>query len=322
VAAWFIQWPVAEPALVIGVAEVLRRASTWTSGCRLVVIGAVAAVVLGCSGTSDPITGDRASPNPRPPATPTSRGSQPSGGPRPAPHPRPASPRLIATRDHIPVLTYHQIRNWRPTDGPAARRLITPPGVFAAQMDALDRSGYATISGTRLVNHLLAGVPLPPKPLLVTFDDASQGQYTSALPILRRHRFVATFFVMTVVLDKPGWLSRAQIRRLDRLGMTIAAHRWDHRPVPAYRGDDWRVQLVRPARELGRLVGHRVRLFAYPYGRWTRAAFPKLERSGYLAAFQLAGPMDPRGPRWTIRRIMVAPTWSNGTLLRQLTHSF
>jgi hypothetical protein len=129
-------------------------------------------------------------------------------------------------------LTYHQIRNWRPTDGPAARRLITPPGVFAAQMDALDRSGYATISGTRLVNHLLAGVPLPPKPLLVTFDDASQGQYTSALPILRRHRFVATFFVMTVVLDKPGWLSRAQIRRLDRLGMTIAAHRWDHRPVP------------------------------------------------------------------------------------------
>jgi hypothetical protein len=60
---------------------------------------------------------------------------------------------------------------------------------------------------------------------------------------------------------------------------------------------------VRPARELGRLVGHRVRLFAYPYGRWVRAAFPKLRQAGYLAAFQLAAPMDATGPQWTIRRI-------------------
>jgi peptidoglycan/xylan/chitin deacetylase (PgdA/CDA1 family) len=128
-----------------------------------------------------------------------------------------ASPRVLAARAHIPVLTYHQVRDWRPTDSPAARQLITPPAVFAAQMDALDHAGYTAISGTRLVNHLLTGAPLPPKPLLVTFDDASQGQYTNALPILRRHRFVATFFVMTVVLDKPHWLSRAQVRQLDRL---------------------------------------------------------------------------------------------------------
>ena len=156
----------------------------------------------------------------------------------------------------------------------------------------------------------------------MTFDDASQGQYANALPILRRHRFVATFFVMTVVLDKPHWLSRAQVRRLDRLGMTIAAHSWDHQPVTGYHGADWRTQLVTPARELGRLLGHRVRLFAYPYGRWSRAAFPKLRQAGYVAAFQLATPMDATGPQWTIRRIMVAPTWSRATLLGRAAHSF
>jgi peptidoglycan/xylan/chitin deacetylase (PgdA/CDA1 family) len=63
-----------------------------------------------------------------------------------------------------------------------------------------------------------------------------------------------------VVVDTPGWLSRAEVRRLDRLGTTIAAHSWDHQPVPGYRGGDWRLQLLRAARELGRLVGHRVRL--------------------------------------------------------------
>jgi peptidoglycan/xylan/chitin deacetylase (PgdA/CDA1 family) len=305
----------------MGEDAVLSRGSAWRIGWRLAVVGVIAALV-GCSGPGRPASADRPDPSQPPAASPTSRGSQPSGGLRPAPRPRPASPRLIAARAHIPVLTYHQIRDWRPTDSPAARLLITPPAVFAAQMDALDRAGYTTISGTRLVDHLLTGLPLPPKPLLVTFDDASQGQYTNALPILRRHRFVATFFVMTVVLDKPRWLSRDQVRQLDRLGMTIGAHSWDHQPQPAYRGGDWRVQLNRPARELGRLVGHRVRLFAYPYGRWTRAAFPHLKQAGYLAAFQLAGPMDPTGPRWTIRRIMVAPTWSRATLLARIAHSF
>jgi peptidoglycan/xylan/chitin deacetylase (PgdA/CDA1 family) len=289
-------------------------------GGRLVIVG-VAAALIGCSGPSHPTTADRANPN-RPRATATSRGGQPPGGRQPAASPRPAGRRLIAARAHIPVLTYHQVRDWRPSDSPAARQLITPPAVFAAQMDALAHAGYATISGTRLVDHLLTGAPLPPKPLLVTFDDASQGQYTNALPILRRHRFVATFFVMTVVLDKPHWLSRAQVRRLDRLGMTIAAHSWDHQPVPTYHGPDWRIQLVRPAGELGRLVGHPVRLFAYPYGRCTRTAFPKLRQAGYVAAFQLAGPMDPTGPQWTIRRIMVAPTWSMATLLGRIAHSF
>jgi hypothetical protein len=37
-----------------------------------------------------------------------------------------------------------------------------------------------------------------------------------------------------------------------------------------------------------------------------------------VAAFQL----DPTGPQWTIRRIMVAPTWSSATLLGRLAHSF
>jgi peptidoglycan/xylan/chitin deacetylase (PgdA/CDA1 family) len=300
---------------------VLLRGWTWRIGWRLVVVS-VAAILVGCSGPSRPATADRAGPNPRATTTPTSRSSQPAGGRRPAPRSGSASPRVIAARAHIPVLTYHQVRDWRPTDSPAARQLITPPAVFAAQMDALDHAGYTAISGTRLVTHLFTGAHLPPKPLLVTFDDASQGQYTNALPILRRHRFVATFFVMTVVLDKPHWLSRAQVRQLDRLGMTIGAHSWDHQPVPAYRGGDWRVQLVRPARELGRLVGHRVWLFAYPYGRWTRAAFSHLRQAGYVAAFQLASPMDPTGPQWTIRRIMVTPTWSRPTLLGRITHSF
>ena len=217
------------------------------------------------------------------------------------------------------MLTYHQIRNWQPTDSPAARRLITPPRVFAAQMDAMAHAGYATITGTRLVEHLLHDAPLPPTPVAVTFDDASQGQYTNALPILRRHRFVATFFVMTVVLDKPGWLSRDQVRRLDQAGMTIGVHTWDHHRVTTYTRSDWVRQLERPKAELEDLVGHRLEMFAYPYGAWNSAVLPHVQQAGYRAAFQLTDqPPNPQHPLLTIRRVLTSSGWDTGALLARL----
>jgi pimeloyl-ACP methyl ester carboxylesterase len=73
--------------------------------------------------------------------------------------------------------------------------------------------------------------------------------------VLRRHRFTAAFFVMTVVLDKPGWLTRDEVRALDRAGMTIGAHTWDHRPMGEYGERDWRVQLDAPRADLETLVG-------------------------------------------------------------------
>ena len=56
----------------------------------------------------------------------------------------------------------------------------------------------------------------------------------------------ATFFIMTIVLDKPNWMSRNDLRRLDAAGHTIAAHTWDHHRADRYSGNDWKVQFDRP----------------------------------------------------------------------------
>jgi len=250
-------------------------------------------------------------------------------------HPRPAPPRptasatpaprtdaaAVAARARIPVLCYHQIRTPTSADGADDRAYIVSPSVFAAQMRALARAGYSTITGDQLVEHLLRGAPLPRKPVLLTFDDASAGQYTHAFAVLRRHHFKATFFIMTVVLGKPGWLTRGQVRELDRAGMTIGAHTWDHKPVPQYAGDDWQTEITAPTRDLQRLVGHRVRLFAYPYGLHDSKAIPYLWRAGLRAAFQLGERLDRRHPLWTIRR-MIVPEISGQQLLREMRTNF
>ena len=227
----------------------------------------------------------------------------------------------VAARARIPVLCYHQIRNPTSADGAAARPYIVRPSVFAAHMRALAQAGYTTITGEQLVDHLAHGAPLPERPVLLTFDDASAGQYTHAFPVLRRHRFRATFFIMTVVLGKPGWLTREQVRKLDQAGMTIGAHTWDHQPVPQYTDTDWHTEITAPTRDLQRLVGHRIRLFAYPYGLHDNKAIPYLRRAGLRAAFQLAERLDRRQPLWTIRRIIV-PEVSGKQLLREMRKDF
>jgi peptidoglycan/xylan/chitin deacetylase (PgdA/CDA1 family) len=252
------------------------------------------------------------------------------GGSKPPPHPSAtptatARPRTdaaaVAARAHIPVLCYHQIREPTASDSAAARTYIVRPSVLAAQMRALDRAGYTPITGDQFIAHVARGAPLPRRPVLLTFDDASSGQYASALPVLRRHRFVATFFVMTVVLGKPGWLTRGQVRALDRAGMTIAAHTWDHKEVPQYADTDWRVELTEPRHQLERMVGHPVRLFAYPDGVWSSDAFPRLRAAGYEAAFQLADRLDRHAPLFTLRRIIV-PEISGSQLLREIRADF
>lgn len=245
--------------------------------------------------------------------------------PRAATHARPR-PRTdvaaVASRAHVPVLCYHQIRALTTGDAAQDRVYIVPPKVLDAQLGALERAGYHTVSARDVAAHMAVGRRLPSKPVLLTFDDASAGQRTRALPILRRHGFTATFFVMTVVLDNPGWLTRTQVRELDRAGMEIGAHTWDHRAVPGYGGKDWRVQLTEPKAELERIVGHPVAAFAFPFGAWNAAAFAPLRDAGVKIAFQLSEALDPQAPMLTTRRILVGPDVSGGELLRMVRQDF
>jgi peptidoglycan/xylan/chitin deacetylase (PgdA/CDA1 family) len=236
--------------------------------------------------------------------------------------PRPGTAAEIAARSTVPVLCYHQVREPTAADGPGARPLICPPDVLTRQLEGLLEAGMHPVTGDALVDHLQFGTPLPDRPVLVSFDDASGGQYGAALPILRRLGVPATFFVMTVVLDRPHWLSRDDVRALDAAGMTIASHTWDHHPVTKYGAKDWATQLEKPRAQLSAIVGHEVELFAYPYGAWNRAALPHVQAAGYRAAFQLTDqPADPQLPLLTIRRVLTLPTWDVPTLLTRLAAS-
>ena len=87
---------------------------------------------------------------------------------------------VILGKKQIPVLCYHQIRDWRPTDSKVSRTYIVPPSAFALQIRMLADSGYHSISPDQLYAYLLTGAALPSKPIMLTFDDTDLDQYTIA----------------------------------------------------------------------------------------------------------------------------------------------
>ena len=271
---------------------------------RLAPLLALALVLVGCGHS------------PRDAVAPRPASAGAAGQPAASASAATADPATIVARATVPVLCFHQVRDWRASDSAADRSIITPPSVLAKQMDVLARHHFTPITSDALYAHLTTGAPLPPQPILLTFDDGSESQVANAVPILERHHFPAVFFPMTVVLDKPQWITRDQLRRLGASGISVGSHTYDHNDVAHYKGADFQTQLVDPRRDLSRIVGKPVDDFAYPYGSWRRSSLPHVKAAGYRMAFGLDTPMDRTLPLFSYPRVIVPPTWSEARLLQ------
>ena len=280
----------------------------------------VAAAGLALAGCSRPAGGRQAaaaSSTLPTPAAPVSVAAPSASAP-----PTAGTPQEILARSTVPVLCFHQLRDFRPDDSAYARTMITPPAVFTAQLQALHDGGWTPVTAAALVDHLQFGADLPPLPVLLSFDDGSATHHSVALPVLTRFGFPAIFFPMTVVLNKPDWLSDDQLRELDGAGMTIGAHTWDHQRMDRLAADQWTTQVDQPKARLADILGHPVDLMAYPYGMWSQEALAHVRAAGYRAAFQLSDAQDRGQPLLTIRRVMPPPTWDGPTVLRHLQSDF
>jgi len=73
---------------------------------------------------------------------------------------------------------------------------IVTPETFAMHMRVLYENGFNTVSLQQLVGFVDYGIPLPPNPVVITFDDGYLSVYTYAFPVLKQYGFVATSFII------------------------------------------------------------------------------------------------------------------------------
>ncbi len=235
---------------------------------------------------------------------------------------KPADAATVLARKQVPILCYHQIRDWTARDSKVAKDYIVPVADFKAQLKMLADSGYNTILPDQLFSYLNYGTELPEKPIMLTFDDTDLDQYTIAAPEMKKYGFKGVFFIMTVSLGRPNYMTKAQVRELSDAGHVIGSHTWDHHNVKKYQGNDWVTQIEKPTKTLQEITGKEIRYFAYPFGLWNREAIPELKKRGFDGAFALAEKRDEHDPLFTVRRIIASGYWSPRTLHNSITRSF
>ncbi|UKJ08586.1 polysaccharide deacetylase family protein [Solitalea lacus] len=233
-----------------------------------------------------------------------------------------ASVAEILAKKEVPILCYHQIRDWKASDSKAAKDYIIPVSTFKAHMKMLADSGYHTVLPDQVYNYLVYGDPLPTKPVMLTFDDTEENQFLVANEELKKYGYKGVYFIMTVSIGRPKYMSKDQIKKLSDEGNVIGSHTWDHHNVKKYQGQDWVTQIEKPTKTLESITGKKIDYFAYPFGLWNKQAFPELKQRGFKAAFSLADKKDQEDPLFTIRRIIASGYWSANTLNKTMNNSF
>ena len=245
-----------------------------------------------------------------------------------------ASAAEILSRKQVPVLCYHHIRT-APKPGKPLNLYEVTLADFKDQMKALADSGYKTITTDQLYDYLAYGSPIPEKPVMITYDDTDEEQFTMAKPEMDKYGFKGVYFIMTISMNRPRYMTKEQIKQLSDEGHVIASHTWDHSRVDRYKYEntieeggrkkvvnDWDQQLVKTKTKLEEITGKPVEYFAYPFGIWSKEGLPEIEKRGYKMAFQLATARDSDQPLYTVRRILVAPNWSGERMLKSMNSSF
>ena len=134
----------------------------------------------------------------------------------------------------VPILYYHRAQAPPPayTSWSRARQRSfiaydVLPVALEAQLDWLVAQGYSTILPRDLVAHWTAGSSLPPKPVILTFDDGFHDWATTILPMLRTRHMVAEFY-LTLDAIRSGAITWREVRMLAAAGNGIGAHDVHH----------------------------------------------------------------------------------------------
>ncbi|WP_303840407.1 polysaccharide deacetylase family protein [Selenomonas ruminantium] len=221
--------------------------------------------------------------------------------------PKPLQATMVADSENgtkVLVLNYHKIDH-------TFISLSVRPEDFDSQMKYLRDNGYHSISPDELYEALAGSGQLPENPVLITFDDGYEDNYTNAYPILKKYGFKATIFVVTGFLDKhkKGYLSWDEAREMDKNGITIESHTVNHRSMTDLTDDELRAELVDSKKKAETELGHEVNYIAYPTGTYNLHIAQMVKEAGYKAAFTIKyGNVDKASNIYALERVPIFHT--------------
>lgn len=218
------------------------------------------------------------------------------------------SPTVLSSDEistQVPILMYHHLSE------DVTNSEMVSPAQFEAQIRALSEAGYTGVSFDELQAYVLRGEPLPEKPVVITFDDGYESNYTLAYPILQKYSMKATIFAIGVSFGKDHYkdtdyaitphFGAAEAAEMAASGLvSIQSHTYDmHQWLPYETGSAVRENILplpgeseeayvqtltedftRSRAQLESATGQPVDVLAYPAGQYSTLAQVTLQSLG------------------------------------------
>lgn len=240
------------------------------------------------------------------PAAATAPASRPKPAPKPKrkPKPRPVVHRGHPTTEPVPILMYHVLGT--PSPGTPFPSLFVPAAELRAQVGWLAANGYHAITLQQLLAGWRGTEPLPPKPVVLTFDDGYLSDYTVALPALRRYGWPGVLNLAVKNLG-PGDIAPSQVRKLIAAGWEIAAHTISHVDLTTVDAARLREETAGSRAVLQRRFHVPVDFFCYPAGRYDARVVAAVRAGGFLGATTENAGLGRPDQRYTLARVRVGP---------------
>lgn len=237
----------------------------------------------------------------------------------------------------IPILCYHRIED--PPAGAGRDGNFTTPTTFAAHLGTLASAGYTGVTIREMRQWQRGEIALPPKCIAITFDDGYASVVDRALPLLARHGWPCTVFVVSAEvggtnvwdpLAPPARLLDANaLRAMHAAGHDIGSHTRHHVRIRGLDAGSARLELEQSRTAIADLLGAPCTSLAYPYGSHDRTSLALVADAGYDAACTLkrwgnsrrtnplrlgrmsvGGPLSPLALRAKLLKLLLTPARS------------
>jgi peptidoglycan/xylan/chitin deacetylase (PgdA/CDA1 family) len=178
----------------------------------------------------------------------------------------------------VPILEYHVLGH--PPEGAPYPELYVGRTDFEKQMDWLEERGYGAVTLEQVQEAWYHDGTLPPKPVVISFDDGYRPQFTFALPTLRKHGWAGVLNLKAAGSE----LYESNVKAMLAAGWELAAHTIHHLDLTELGPDELKEEVAGSRKILQEEFKVPVENFCYPAGRFDATVIEAVEDAGYTGA--------------------------------------
>ena len=187
----------------------------------------------------------------------------------------------------VPIILYHRIDT-----SPINSQYYVSPEKFDEEMKLLHDWGYTTITTELLIKAINEGADLPPRPILITFDDGHLNNYTTAFPIMQKYGFTGVLYIVANYMGTDQYMNADQIKEMAAAGWEVGSHSVNHLDLTSLDPERQRYEVVDSRTILEDKLGVPVLTIAYPFGISNSSVIDYAHFAGYIGGMSLGFTYD------------------------------